>query len=256
MKLNEFSEMIVAEAVTNIEFSPLLDVERYYLDFERELSSIFEKKAILTKVPDGTQAAAPRFVLNSKNNRRLDVSLVNAIFKTNPNNVEKDKALEIYKDKSRKIISLFNKNNLFNIENIKIFVTCQFKKKDMGSPFVGNFFNKFIRYIANNVTGAGFDFAQSINDGFTVKTRIEKFDFLEANFNIDNLHKKVKHGNQYIVKIPNSLMKKVATGISVKINLEPEEAYFLKFEDPLSFFDHLFKTFKSEIDRNKTLIFN
>jgi hypothetical protein len=191
-----------------------MNIDREYLEFEKHFGNTFEKNATLTKVPDGSPPNIPRFILSSRKNRSLEVSVIAAELKCQPEDLEFDDSLKYFKEKSKLAIDYLNSRPDFEIENFSVSITTSYPSKEIDNEIHRSFFEQVSRFDApDNLEFITFEFNRYIDDLrylFSMKT----YEHRIANFTHPHT------GTiPTVIRIKKSEMAVSEIGLETKINI-------------------------------------
>lgn len=145
MNKSLFKDFKIAESIFEFLFQPVIDIHRQASDFESNLQAIFENKAIETMVQKNTPPNIPRFVLSSKK-RVLEVGQVNAIYKSNPENLSNQEAITLYQEKTRKIFQyLHSKQDIIKLQSFNTTNVIRYPLVDKDYPLENDIFRDFLK---------------------------------------------------------------------------------------------------------------
>lgn len=230
MNKDVFLKQIMSEAFVSFEYKPVFDIEKRYVDFERALSEVFEKGGVLTKVPDNSPPMIPRFVLESKNNRSLEVSIVNATLKFAPRGLNYSEALNILKSKASTVFKYIVKQKSFEVDIIRIGFLIKLGLKDIDLPIHEKFFDEYFKFARpENLSFCNFEYSTK-NGHFNEKVKFENYEereiTLEGNSNPPN----------HYFKLSTDKMKKIKAGIAVRVTIETTIDKISQHEDVHAFY--------------------
>lgn len=252
MDKNLFKDFRVQESIFEFKFEPLPRIERLANDFDANLKSIFENDFIFTKVPDNAPPNIPRFILTSKNNRALEVSLVNAVFKCNPRDIENTKAIKLLEDKTRTIFGYLKSNDSIKMDKIVSNTELNFPLKDINYTLDNDIFDKFFKINRpNNFKGISFTIINKMND-FILQNHVDVYQIREMTIdmkkNIDTIKNKIIVENKMFLNISPNAMDLKDRGLVCKIVIIPDQGN----ENAFSNIDEQFnKILDKTIDRIK-----
>lgn len=224
MERTAFKEFSFQDATFVFNFSPIGKIERHAYEFESTFQSIFEQEVVLTKVPEGSPLNIPRFILRSKNNRSLEVSEVNAIFKITFKVIESSEAMKIYVDKTKNVFSCLKSLNKINFESFKVSSLFHYSLKNMNYSVGDAIFDRFFKIEKpTDFHGISFVMVQKIED-ITFKNIIDSYEIRQQRFDFKGSQKDIVPDEKraMYVKLVPSEMKVIDKGLSNKINVDTD----------------------------------
>jgi hypothetical protein len=218
MKRELFNNFYIAEAVYDFRFKPNPSVDRLFAQFEKDLMAIFDKGAVLTRVPENAPPQVPRFVLNSRKNRSLDVSLINALCKMTFSDLDAQKNLGLYVEKSKRIFEYLKTLN-FPLEGFTSILQLRFTLKNIGLAAVDEVMKDYLKMKKPaNLTKALARIEYSIGNTIYHEL-IESYDIRSQNVTVPVDAGEINSGKAVFVQIRPKQMPVVEAGIAYHITI-------------------------------------
>jgi hypothetical protein len=236
MNVELLNDCRVKEINFTIEYKPYFDIQREAINFENNLSSIFEQKYTFTNVPTNAPVQESRFILNSLHKRKLLVSQVAATFKGSYEDKKATSSIDTFSKTIRSIYDYIKTTNLdINIFNSTALL--EFPVKNIDYRIENDIYSNYIKGVVPENLG-GISINIGTNHGYLLFNRvIDAYESREYSGKLADIKDKFTRGSQTVLKISPKLMKLVERGLSCKLIVRVD----ITKEDELPQRDELFE---------------
>jgi hypothetical protein len=213
-----FKDSKIREATFSFIFTPIPEIEKLANDFHNGLKNIFERPFNFTKVPDNARIDVPRFILNSKNKRQLEVSLIQAHFKIVPDALNLTDAQKLFEEKAKTVFDYMMSNKAVVLEELKAKFEVNYPLVDLQYPIQEDILKQFFTFKRpDDFEAVSFKVMQRIDDLVIENTvdsyEVRRLDMQEIKSNFQG----VSENEQVIYSIPRRKFDIVEKGLVNKI---------------------------------------
>ena len=223
MKRDAYKEPRIDQITFEYGFAPKPLIEKLAFDFFSDLKDCFENDFSLTKPNDNAPLHFPRFLLQGRHRKALDVSIINAVFKMKPDISDKEQIIKTYRNISSRVFNYLKDKKDLQLHSFASSVHIVYSLKDFSYPIADEIYDSFFKTTKPaNLNGVSFTLVQHQSD-YSLKSFIDSFEVRQASLDkkdIDQLENKVVLNNKLYVSVSPSSMELKDKGLALKLTIK------------------------------------